>query len=213
MNLEDAIRHAEEVASRMFDDRVHCIKCAEEHRQLAEWLRDYKRLKEQEPKTEKVIKMRDATPEEQKSVNDYIKNISKPTGIDFDEEQEQLDFVQPHKRIPVTLMVSGDLISRQEAIDTIRQLYIDLAIQKYVIDILKALPSIKPQTGHWIYIGNGHNGLNKCSECGGERKMFDGLEKYCASCGCRMVKPQETKQPEISSFYGLKSYVRERSEE
>ena len=77
----------------------------------------------------------------------------------------------------------------------------------------KRLKEQEPKTGHWIYIGNGHNGLNKCSECGGERKMFDGLEKYCASCGCRMVKPQETKQPEISSFYGLKSYVRERSEE
>ena len=48
MTLEEAIEHAEEVASRKFDDRVHCIKCAEEHRQLAEWLKDYKRLLEQE---------------------------------------------------------------------------------------------------------------------------------------------------------------------
>ena len=142
-----------------------------EFRQLAEWLRDYKRLKEQEPKTEKVIKMRDATPEEQEAIAKYIKSISKPTGMEFDididkkvesygkllkhpviksimgmdETQEQLDFVQPHKRIPVTLTVSGDCISRQKAIDTIRQLYIDLATQKYVIDILKALPSVKLQ--------------------------------------------------------------------
>lgn len=47
MTLDEAIKHAEEVASRKFDDNVHCIKCAEEHRQLAEWLKDYKRLKEQ----------------------------------------------------------------------------------------------------------------------------------------------------------------------
>ena len=47
MTLDEAIRHAEEVASRKFDDRVHCIKCAEEHKQLAEWLKDYKRLLEQ----------------------------------------------------------------------------------------------------------------------------------------------------------------------
>lgn len=74
----------------------------------------------------------------------YIKSISKPTGIEFDidipkkvesykkllkhpvtkhimdmdEEQEQLDFVQPHKKIPVTLTVkSGDVVSRQAAID------------------------------------------------------------------------------------------------
>lgn len=64
----------------------------------------------------------------------YIKSISKPTGIEFDidipkkvesyekllkhpvvkhimgmdEEQEQLDFVQPHKRIPVTLTVQKE---------------------------------------------------------------------------------------------------------
>lgn len=37
----------------------------------------------EEPKTEKVIKMRDATLEEQKSVDDYIKSISKPTDVDF----------------------------------------------------------------------------------------------------------------------------------
>ena len=36
-------------------------------------------------------------------------------------------------------------ISRQEAIDTIRQLYLDLATQKAVIDLLKILPSVTPQ--------------------------------------------------------------------
>ena len=45
MNLEDAIKHCEEVA----DEKEICKECAEEHRQLAKWLRDYKRLKEQEP--------------------------------------------------------------------------------------------------------------------------------------------------------------------
>ena len=38
---------------------------------------------DKEPKTEKVFKMRNATPEERKSVDDYIKSISKPTGVDF----------------------------------------------------------------------------------------------------------------------------------
>ena len=33
----------------------------------------------QEPKTEKVIKMRDATPEERESIDKYIKSISKAT--------------------------------------------------------------------------------------------------------------------------------------
>ena len=45
MTLDEAIKHAEEVASRKFDDNVHCIKCAEKHRQFAEWLKELKELK------------------------------------------------------------------------------------------------------------------------------------------------------------------------
>lgn len=37
MTLDEAIKHAEEVGNA-------CDKCAKEHRQLAEWLKDYKRL-------------------------------------------------------------------------------------------------------------------------------------------------------------------------
>ena len=55
-------------------------------------------------------------------------------------------------------------------------------ILNHVMDWLEQ----EPKTGHWIYMGNGHNGLHKCSECGEKRKMFDGLEKYCVSCGARM---------------------------
>jgi len=74
MTLEEAIKRAEEVAetnenikeediSLLYCDDTECIKnhlnsCkqyAEEHRQLAEWLKDYKRLKEQEPKVGKWI--------------------------------------------------------------------------------------------------------------------------------------------------------------
>ena len=71
MTIDEAIKHAEEVAveqdklCKRYDDassysRSHneairttdakrCEECASEHRQLAEWLKDYKRLKEQEP--------------------------------------------------------------------------------------------------------------------------------------------------------------------
>ena len=42
-----------------------------------------------EPKTEEVIKMRDATPEEIELIDKYIKSISNPIGVDFwDLEQE-----------------------------------------------------------------------------------------------------------------------------
>ena len=58
MLLDEAIKHAEEVARKEqekgFDSNTYhnceteygrkCYKCAAEHRQLAEWLKDYKRL-------------------------------------------------------------------------------------------------------------------------------------------------------------------------
>lgn len=60
MTLDEAIKHAEEVAEEKENEgkllcqsegaSIGCLTCAEEHRQLAEWLRDYKRLKEQELK-------------------------------------------------------------------------------------------------------------------------------------------------------------------
>ena len=70
MTLDEAIKHAEEVAKQNEEDAViysncknhkknlyeigiaenaekKCCKCAEEHRQLAEWLKELKRLREQ----------------------------------------------------------------------------------------------------------------------------------------------------------------------
>lgn len=58
MTIDEAIRHCLEVADNkeqaIYDliafgysnsqEREDCQKCAEEHRQLAEWLKDYKRL-------------------------------------------------------------------------------------------------------------------------------------------------------------------------
>jgi hypothetical protein len=59
MTLESAIKHCEEVAEEQeklckVNDSFNFSQpkwgeCAAEHRQLAEWLKDYKRLKEQEP--------------------------------------------------------------------------------------------------------------------------------------------------------------------
>ena len=44
--LDEAIKFAEEVNSRKFDDRVHCIRCAEYHQQIAEWLKELKGYRE-----------------------------------------------------------------------------------------------------------------------------------------------------------------------
>ena len=63
MTLDEAIKHAEEVAEEnnkcaehirdkmkseiALSNATECETCADEHRQLAEWLKDYKRLLEQ----------------------------------------------------------------------------------------------------------------------------------------------------------------------
>ena len=61
LTLEEAIAHAKEVAEKNYrsadfesidsiddDIKVNCVKCAEEHEQLAKWLEDLKSYKEAE---------------------------------------------------------------------------------------------------------------------------------------------------------------------
>ena len=65
MTLDEAIKHAEEVSGEQLmragkctgDDSLcdkysNCMKCAEEHRQLAEWLRELKAYRERVPSYE-----------------------------------------------------------------------------------------------------------------------------------------------------------------
>lgn len=68
MTLDEAIRHAEEVADTCeyeaskydmndyYESHVACQvgKCAEDHRQLAAWLKELKQLKEQESVLDKI---------------------------------------------------------------------------------------------------------------------------------------------------------------
>lgn len=59
MTLEEAIRHAEQVADSYKDTAPDC-SCAAEHRQLAAWLKELKRLKENGPdmvSKEKVLQI------------------------------------------------------------------------------------------------------------------------------------------------------------
>ena len=68
MTLDEAIKHAEEVA---IDQDLCCSECAEEHRQLAEWLKDYKQLLEQQPSEDCVSRqsMLDAITEIDENIN------------------------------------------------------------------------------------------------------------------------------------------------
>lgn len=87
MTLDEAIKHTEEVAIKMECEamcveeayqtakQADCEKCAEEHRQLAEWLRDYKRLLEQEPCEDAVSRQ---------AVLDLVNSDWKYEGLEID---------------------------------------------------------------------------------------------------------------------------------
>jgi len=110
MELDEAIEYEEEMAEinqaisyNTNDDNwmdiAQCEKCAKEHRQLAEWLKELKRDREilnalsiyfQSLVVDAVINqrplmfnMRDATEEERESVKQYIADSAKTTGVDF----------------------------------------------------------------------------------------------------------------------------------
>lgn len=70
MTIDEAIKHCEEVAEEQkaqaweaqlqeeYRTIKSCKECAAEHIQLAEWLKDYKRLKEQEPCEDAISRKR-----------------------------------------------------------------------------------------------------------------------------------------------------------
>lgn len=93
MTLDEAIKHAEEVAEEKRKDYERacaynissegCLECAEEHRQLAEWLKELKTLREQtrphegwEYLKELITDVRDADGRaNQKGTCQYILNL------------------------------------------------------------------------------------------------------------------------------------------
>ena len=98
MTIDEAIKHAEEVAEEKENEgkllcqsegaSIGCLTCAEEHRQLAEWLRDYKRLKEQEPCEDAISR---------KAVVKYIKASDADLGHDSENEFAVEDILNmPH---------------------------------------------------------------------------------------------------------------------
>ena len=101
-------------------------------------------------------------PDVDKKIESYKKLLKHPVIkhiMGMDETQEQLDFVQSHKQIPVTLTVSGDLISRQAVLDLCKkeidhisknwQNYHSPSEAKsgfvYIATNIYELPSVKPQ--------------------------------------------------------------------
>ena len=89
--------------------------------------------------TDNQFGMRDATEEERKSTRDYIDSISKPTGIQFDEVVEELDFVQEHPKVQTKLKVNNDTSEKQIVKDWLSTFNTESAIECFTaVQKLKA---------------------------------------------------------------------------
>lgn len=142
------------------------------------------------------------------------------------DEFEEIDFVQEHKKIPVTLDLTpcDDAVSRKavEEITWEEPSYTDaLNVLTEVRDKVKALPSVtqksdeklykngfsdgyeqgykdaEPKTGHWI-LDETDNSIT-CDKCGCRiwaNDISNGDAHYCPNCGFRMDEPQESEDKE-----------------
>lgn len=171
MTLEEAIKHAEEVAEenqRVVDtkdvtiDMLFCDdeeikerltnykRCAEEHRQLAEWLKDYKRLLEQQSREDCISRQA------------AIDALTKTSGIRGDTLKALYDLPSVNPR-PKT----GHWIGHREHCEN-----------------LGVMPS-------------GLGAYEWCSNCDcgiDVREWHRNNYNYCPNCGCRMVEPQESEE-------------------
>lgn len=118
-----------------------------------------------------------------------------------DWELEELDFVQPKKKIPCTIKVQadGEYISRKALLeDLYKRDYTKFTHRDFVALVqyqdIVAIPN-KTETGHWIdggeYIcfGGRQKAPCICSVC--RKSALNEPWYYCPNCGCRMVEEQE----------------------
>lgn len=124
-------------------------------------------------------KMREPTPEERQSVNDYIESIS-----------EELD-----------LKFCEDAVSRQAVLDINENHHGHMPnhINYQIWQEIKALPSVELErkTRYWIDTDNYYRRW-KCSECGYHTR--DEEPPYCPNCGARMSNGKEFELPEAEAY-------------
>lgn len=203
MDLDSAIQHCEEVAisktkqvengdwEKGSSTERDCIACAEEHQQLAEWLKELKAYKEQSGDAISRNDVIDTLNNMYRYVADELTLCS--TGKKFEgtevfivddvyeEIAENLPSVNPH---PIEC---GDAISRQAVLEVQAKYAEYVGTTKFwqMRDDIKALPPVTPQqrTGRWVKEGQGGRYKWMCSNCGTHhRALYD----YCPSCGTRM---------------------------
>ena len=100
MTLDEAITCAKEISSRDFNDMIYCIKCSEIHGQIAEWLEDYKHIKQWKSDIMDSFCKYDVNSFEElvtntrnKAIDDFVKEYKRKTPMEnrlIDELAEEL---------------------------------------------------------------------------------------------------------------------------
>ena len=115
-----------------------------------------------------------------------------------------------------------DAISRQAVLDAVDKVCRGSVEYRVIYDrceeLIKAIPSAEPKTGHWIE-KDGFDGdvYYDCSECGDSWTMIEGTSwdnefKYCPSCGAKMVEPQEISDRNLKMWHDIYAEEKRRME-
>lgn len=176
---------------------------AEDHRQLAEWLKDYKKLKEQEPSEDwhdtpsgemTLEQARQAVRELRKYVMDKIEPCKMREAIQ--KERERIE-----QYIDSIAEPCEDCINRQAVLDIVdgyseSQSNVEDVTQDIISDIA-ALPPVtqQPKIGHWIDKDIRGSIEPYCSVCGDSVDTMYHYD-YCPNCGAMMVEQQKRESEE-----------------
>ena len=169
MNLDEAI---DRYTNNAEYERIHGnLQGYLEFKQLAEWLKDYKRLLEQEP-CERFEWGIDG-------------NVYKITKAKDGKE--------------ICQQVCRDAVSREAALekmaDYVASGYADSAedFEEYS-RIICQLPSVTPTQKYVEWIDYRDEGFVECPFCGHATNCEDDIDElhYCFYCGARMIEPQES---------------------
>ncbi len=203
MTIDEAIRHCEEVAEinericatelsvglpDIYRHKDEAKKCADEHRQLAEWLKELKAYRDARAELNQAL-YDDARGEQ----NDYERG--RKSGIFLCESIISVKLGESSSEIPNTC---DDAISRQAAIKAIEALQRPIMREESnyyqfkfsgmseAREAVVNLPSVTPQqrTGRWIDSHIPESTLCECSECGFTCGAYS--FNYCPDCGCSM---------------------------
>lgn len=174
LDLESAIKHCEEKVKELreqpfkekmdIEDIADCEECAEEHEQLAEWLKDYKRLLE---RSQGDIISREAL---RKAVNaffdEHFKGLVPTELIEYAEAVD--DFINNAPTVePKTKLVANVTFDKEQ---------MEELVEKAKADILEQIE--RPQ-GEWRV----YEGVITCEKCGEETEE---MTPFCAWCGADM---------------------------